>query len=94
MEAYNQVLLGEKLGEKTLETKCLWFIAWTKKVAFISIHSRITTIAELTICAINWITHLISHLSKIKYKKHWERDRMMAEETGLEPARRCRRTVF
>lgn len=63
-------------------------------MAFIGIHSRITTIAELTIATISWITHRISHLSKIKYKKYWERDRMMAEETGLEPARRCRRTVF
>ena len=60
-------------------------------MAFVSIHSRITTIAELTTTTISWITHHISHLSyKINVKGIW----MLAEETGLEPARRCRRTVF
>ena len=88
---YFPVLLCEKAGEKTPKTKSLWFIIWTKEMALISIHSRITTITELTIATISWITHHISHLSyKINVKGIW----MLAEETGLEPARRCRRTVF
>ena len=88
---YFPVLLCEKAGEKTPKTKSLWFIIWTKEMALISIHSRITAITELTIATISWITHHISHLSyKINVKGIW----MLAEETGLEPARRCRRTVF
>lgn len=91
MEAYNPVLLCEKLGEKTLKTKSLWLIFWTKEMALVSIHNRITTVAELTITTISWITHRISHLSnKINVKGIW----MLAEETGLEPARPCGRTVF
>ena len=91
MEAYKPVLLCEKLDKKTLKTKSLWFVIRTKEMAFVSVHSRITTITELTTTTISWITHHISHLPyKINVKGIW----MLAEETGLEPARRCRRTVF
>ena len=61
----NQFLLGKKLGKKTLKTNCLWLVRRTKKMAFISVHGRITTIAELTITTISWTTHItIPHLSK------------------------------
>ena len=79
---YIPVLLCEKAGEKTLKTKSLWFIIWTKEMALISIHSRITSIAELTIATISWITHHISHLS---YKINVKGIRMLAEGVGFEP---------
>ena len=80
---YIPVLLCEKAGEKTLKTKSLWFIIWTKEMALISIHSRITAITELTIATISWITHItIPHLSKIINVKGV---RILAEGVGFEP---------
>ena len=51
-------------------------------MAFVSVHSRIATITELTIATISWITHHISHLS---YKINVKGIRMLAEGVGFEP---------
>ena len=53
-------------------------------MTFVSIHSRITAITEMTVCTISWTTtHIaIPHLSKIiNVKGAW----IMAEGVGFEP---------